>query len=162
MNKKIRGAKKKVLDGITFDSHLEAACYRELKSAGIEFEYNSNTYEIFPGVRLNKVNFIESKVKNRGYHQYFNKKGEKLKLVAVKYTPDFVIKSIDDTPIFIETKGRANDVYPYKRRMFFKKLEDDNTIKEAYFFEPRTVKQIKESIEQIKLILNVNRDNSTT
>ena len=68
MNKKIRGAKKKVLDGITFDSHLEATCYRELKSAGIEFEYNSNTYEIFPGVRLNKVNFIESKVKNRGYN----------------------------------------------------------------------------------------------
>ena len=30
MNKKM-GAKKKVLDGITFDSHLEAACYRELK-----------------------------------------------------------------------------------------------------------------------------------
>ncbi len=53
-------------------------------------------------------------------------------------------------------------MYPYKRRMFLKKLEDDNTIKEAYFFEPRTVKQIKESIEQIKLILNVNRDNTPT
>ena len=41
-------AKKKVIDGITFASSLEAYTYNELKSSGLDFEYEGESFVILP------------------------------------------------------------------------------------------------------------------
>ena len=151
-NKKILGAKKKVFDGIKFDSNLEVSCYKLLKEDNIIFTYNERVIELLPSFRLNKVNYYQSGPKNRGFKQVLTLKGEKLKLPSIKYTPDFIIET-NNNLIIIETKGFENDVYTYKRKLFFNLLEESIIPKNIYFFEPRTVKQIKESIIVIKQIL---------
>ena len=42
--KKVRNAKSKEVDGIKFRSLLEAHCYRQLRDAGIEANYEKKKY----------------------------------------------------------------------------------------------------------------------
>jgi hypothetical protein len=51
--------------------------------------------------------------------------------------------------IIIEVKGRMNDVYPYKKKMFRKFLED-NTKGKVLFFEVYTKENVLQMIEIIK------------
>ena len=160
-NKKIRGAKKHLYEDIMFDSKLEVSCYKLLKEANIQFTYNSLTMTLLESFRLDKVNYYQAGPKNRWFQQVLTKKGEKLKLPSIKYTPDFIIDT-DNNYIIIETKGFENDVYSYKRKLYFTLLEEITTNKNIYFFEPRTVRQIKESILVIKEILTNETKNNTT
>ena len=59
------------------------------------------------------------------------------------YTPDFV-----GTDWIMETKGRANDLYPLKLKMFRKFMEGNPKYK--MFMEPHNIKQILQCIELIK------------
>jgi hypothetical protein len=155
-NKKVIGAKKHYYDNIQFNSALEVSCYKCLKLSNIPFSYEPITFEIFKGFRLNKVNFYHQKSNsNKTFDIFVNKKKEKEKITSITLTPDF---KIDNTKylILIETKGFANDVYPYKRKLLFKYLEENlsENYEGVYYFEPRNVRQVKESIEQIKLLIN--------
>ena len=151
-NKKVRGASKKIYDGIEFDSALEVNCYKLLKASDIKFDYNSRTYELMPKFRLNKVTSYDYS-KSKGYGQTLTKKGLKRVYSTMTLTPDFIIDSGDkNISIIIETKGYANDVYPYKKKMLF--LKHEQLEKELYYFEPRNIAQIKTSINEIKQILN--------
>jgi len=47
-------SKKKVIDGITFASSLEAYTYQKLKDADIEFEYEGKTFEVLPSFRYER------------------------------------------------------------------------------------------------------------
>lgn len=162
-NKKVKGAKKHIYNNIQFDSALEISCYRLLIQENIPFEYNKLKFNISEGFRLEYVNFYNQvSKKDKRFIQYLTKSGEKLKLPAITLTPDFHIL-INDYLILIETKGHPNDVYPYKRKLLFKYLEEKqfkatNTIskgwKGIYYFEPKNIKQIKESIKVIKDIIN--------
>lgn len=158
LNKKVIGAKKHIYNNITFDSKLEIACYQHLKDNNIPFEYGGFKAILFPKFRLEKVRFFQaiySKKKLVGYGEYHTKKDEKQSFTQVTYTPDFKIE-FGNYIIYIETKGNPNDVYPYKRRLFLHQCEQEiqGTDIELYFFEPRNVRQIKESINVIKELLN--------
>lgn len=151
-NKKVRGASKKIYDGIEFDSALEVNCYKLLKEANIKFEYGTKTYELMPKFRLNNVSSYDFS-KAKGYGQTLTKAGLKRMYSNMTLTPDFIIDSGGrDISIIIETKGFANDVYPYKKKMLFLKHEEQE--KKLYYFEPRNIAQIKTSINEIKQILN--------
>lgn len=158
MNKKVIGARKHLYDNIQFDSKLEISCYQLLKDNNIPFEYGGFKAVLFPKFRLEKVRYFQamySKKKLVGYGEYHTKKDEKQSFTQVTYTPDFKIE-FGKYIIYIETKGNPNDVYPYKRRLFLHMCEQEikGTDYELFFFEPRNVRQIKESINVIKELLN--------
>lgn len=106
------GNKKTVIDGIKFDSKLEAKRYSELKlmqKAGV-----IKDLELQPKFLLQE-----------GFRDADGKKHQ-----AINYIADF--KYIQDGETIIEdTKGRETDVYRIKKKMLLYKYPDIN------FFEVR-------------------------
>ena len=137
-NKKVKNAQVTTYDGINFKSKLEVFCYKKLKEHDIPFEYEKHKFTLFEGFKPS-------------FHCYFPNKLGKLELDLTKlrsttYTPDFV----GDYWI-IETKGRSNDLYPVKLKLFRELIEKDIKYKNyKLFIEPHNQNQILQAIELIK------------
>ena len=101
-------AKKVIYDGITFASGLEKFMYKALKEANIEFHYEGESFELLPSFNFNTPCFERQ---SNGKGDFINR-GNK-KVLNIKYTPDFIGKDF-----IIETKGRANDSFPLRWKMF--------------------------------------------
>ena len=143
-NKKVRNATECWYDGIHFKSNLERDSYKALVSAGFNPKYEEHTYvlqdtKLFPTQHY--APFKDRKLHKEvwGLNKY--------KIISIKYTPDFEFV-IDDLLIIIEVKGKANDRYPYQKKLFFKWLEDNNP--NSAFFEIHNKKHLKAAIEIIK------------
>jgi len=135
-------AKKVTFDGIKFASGLEKYMYVALKKAKIKSKYEGETFIVQQG-----FNF-----ENESYERQSNGKGELVnrgqkKILPIKYTPDFVSDSF-----IIECKGRANESFPLRWKMF-KKYVNDN-LKHVILYKPQNQ---KECDEVIKLILTKNK-----
>ena len=103
-------AKKVSFDGITFASGLERYMYQALKKAKIKALYEGATFELQQGFMFNVDSF----------ERQSNGKGDMVnrgckKILPIKYTPDFVSSSF-----IIECKGRANESFPIRWKMFKK------------------------------------------
>ena len=141
--KKKRGpvqSKKITYDNITFASGLERYMYMALKKAKIRALYEGETFELqeafdFPFESFERCGNGKGDYKNRG-----NKK-----ILNIKYTPDFVGKGF-----IIETKGRANESFPLRWKMF-KKLMSESKIGPFTLYKPQNQKECDETI---RLILN--------
>jgi hypothetical protein len=130
-------SKKVVYDGITFASGLEKYMYKALKSAGISAEYESQSFELLPSFTF-KNDCIERQSNGKG--DYVNK-GNK-KVLNIKYTPDFI-----GSDFIIETKGRANDSFPLRWKMFkylMTLMCDNRTL-----YKPQSQKECDITIELI-------------
>lgn len=138
-NKKIKNATSKVLDGIQFKSRLEASIYKTLKEHGIEASYEKVTFEFVPRLRPT-VPFFNRIKKVFGL--------EMKPLQPITYTPDFTF-NYKDMLIIIEAKGFENDVYPVKKNLFRRHLEDME--KYTMYFEIRTKKELLEAIKIVKM-----------
>ena len=103
-------AKKVSFDGITFASGLEKYMYQALKKAKIKAKYEGKTYIIQEGFEF-KTTSYERQSNGKGE---FKDRGNK-KILPIKYTPDFVSNSF-----IIECKGRANESFPMRWKMFKK------------------------------------------
>ena len=145
MKKKIRRkrgpvrAKKVTFDGIKFASGLEKYMYIALKKAKIKAKYEGETYIIQEGFSFD----VDS------YERQSNGKGEMVnrgqkKVLPIKYTPDFVSDSF-----IIECKGRANESFPIRWKMFKKHVKE--RIPHVTLYKPQNQ---KECDEVIKLISN--------
>ena len=140
--KKKRGpvrAKKVTFDGIKFASGLEKYMYIALKKAKIKAKYEGKTYIVQEGFTF----------KNESYERQSNGKGDLVnrgckKILPIKYTPDFVSDSF-----IIECKGRANESFPLRWKMF-KKYVNDN-LKHVTLYKPQNQKECDKVVE---LILN--------
>ena len=55
MGKKQINSKRGVYDGIKFASQLEISCYKLLKEAGIDFEYEGEVFELMSEFHLENV-----------------------------------------------------------------------------------------------------------
>ena len=138
--KKKRGpvrAKKVVFDGIKFASGLEKYMYIVLKKAKINAKYEGKTYIVQEGFEF----------KNESYERQSNGKGDLVnrgckKVLPIKYTPDFVSDSF-----IIECKGRANESFPLRWKMF-KKYVNDN-LKHVTLYKPQNQKECDKVIELI-------------
>ena len=144
MKKKIRRkrgpvrAKKVKFDGIQFASGLEKYMYIALKKAKIKAKYEGKTYivqEVF-------------EFKNKSYERQSNGKGELVnrgckKILPIKYTPDFVSDSF-----IIECKGRANESFPMRWKMFKKYV--NHKMKHVTLYKPQNQKECDKVIELIK------------
>jgi hypothetical protein len=133
-------SKKIIYDGIKFASGLERYMYMALKKAKIKALYEGETFELmegfeFPFESYERCGNGKGDYKNRGNKKIFN----------IKYTPDFVGKGF-----IIETKGRANESFPLRWKMF-KKLITENKLGPFTLYKPQNQKECDETI---KLILS--------
>jgi hypothetical protein len=138
-------SKKVVYDGITFASGLEKYMYKALKEANIHAEYESQSFELLPSFNFSN-DCIERQSNGKG--DYINR-GNK-KVLNLKYTPDFIG---DD--FIIETKGRANDSFPLRYKLFKKHLTDNNDKRALY--KPQCQSECNETV---KLILEKRNGNN--
>ena len=144
MKKKIRRkkrgpvrAKKVSFDGIQFASGLEKYMYMALKKAKIKAAYEGQTYVLQDSFAF-EVDSYERQANGKG--EMVNR-GQK-KILNIKYTPDFVSDSF-----IIECKGRANESFPIRWKMF-KKYVNDN-LKHVTLYKPQNQKECDKVVELI-------------
>ena len=130
-------AKKVIFDGIKFASGLEKYMYMALKKAKIHAIYEGSTFELQEGFMFD-VDSYERQGNGKGT---MINRGQK-KILNIKYTPDFVSSSF-----IIECKGRANESFPLRWKMF-KKYVNDN-LKHVTLYKPQNQKECDEVIELI-------------
>ena len=130
-------SKKTTYDGIKFASGLEKYMYQALKNFKIHAVYEGATFVLQEDFMFN-VDSYERQSNGKG--QMVNR-GQK-KIQNIKYTPDFVSDSF-----IIECKGRANESFPLRWKMF-KKYVNDN-LKHVILYKPQNQKDCDEVIELI-------------
>ena len=130
-------SKKVTFDGITFASGLEKYMYIALKKAKIKSEYEGQTYELQEGFMFD----VDS------YERQGNGKGDMVnrgrkKILNIKYTPDFISDSF-----IIECKGRANESFPIRWKMFKKYVKE--RIPHVTLYKPQNQKECDKVVELI-------------
>lgn len=139
-NKKIKNATSVTVDGIKFKSKFESKVYEVLKEKEFEPKYEPWKFTIFRGF-IPTVPFYDKN--NKTGLLKFNKK----KLIDITYTPDFICE-YNGITIILEVKGKVNDVFPIKRKLFRYYLETWKI--PVMFFEIYSKKQLLQAIEIIK------------
>ena len=131
-------AKRVSFDGINFASGLEKYMYLALKRAKIKADYEGETYVVQDGFEFNNKSY-ERQGNGKGD---FRNRGEK-KILPIKYTPDFVSSSF-----IIECKGRANESFPLRWKMFKKYVKVH--MPHVIIYKPQNQKECDEVINLIK------------
>ena len=130
-------AKKVSFDGIQFASGLEKYMYIALKKAKIYAEYEGITFTLQESFTFN-VDSYERQANGKG--EMVNR-GQK-KIQSIKYTPDFISPSF-----IIECKGRANESFPLRWKMFKKLIKNDMPYVTLY--KPQNQKECDKVVELI-------------
>ena len=127
-------SKKVTYDGIKFASGLEKYMYQALKSFKIHAVYEGMTFVLQEDFIFN-VDSYERQSNGKG--QMVNR-GQK-KIQNIKYTPDFVSDSF-----IIECKGRANESFPLRWKMFKKHVKEHHPYVTLY--KPQNQKECDQVI----------------
>ena len=138
-----RGKKKKDFSfkGIAYKSGLEKNMAILLDSAGIDFAYESKTFEVVEGFKFD-FDCYERQANGKG--DMINR-GRK-KILPIKYTPDFIGEGF-----IIETKGYANETFPLRWKLFKKMLTDTvGNISPLVVYKPQKISECEEVIKLIK------------
>ena len=130
-------SKKVIVDNIEFKSGLEAYMYNALKAANIKAKYEGISYELIPSFDF----------KNKVYERQSNGKGEykdrgSKRILKISYTPDFT-----GTGFIIECKGRANESFPIRWKLF--KMYLYHTRSEVTLYKPQNQKECDETVSLI-------------
>ena len=135
-------SKKVTFDGIKFASGLEKYMYIALKKAKIKADYEGETFVLQEDFKF-QIDSYERQANGKG--DMVNR-GQK-KIQSIKYTPDFVSSSF-----IIECKGRANESFPMRWKMFKKYV--NHKMKHVTLYKPQNQKECDKVVE---LILNKNK-----
>ena len=138
VNKKIKNATSTEYDGIKFKSKLEVTIYKALKEKGLNPLYECNKFILQEGFRPSKPHYVKG-VCLKTSNDY-------AKIIQITYTPDFTVK-YNNKILFIEAKGKQNDSYPIKRKLFLKYLE---SMPNSYFMEVYSKKDLLESLKKFE------------
>jgi|TARA_R110000822_G_scaffold123078_3_gene257420 hypothetical protein len=130
-------ANKVSYDGIDFASGLEKYMYMALKQAKIRVKYEGETF-----VLLNGFHF-----ENEVYERQSNGKGGYInrgckRILPIKYTPDFIGEDF-----IIETKGRANESFPMRWKLFKQLVV--NQFPNVTLYKPQNQQECNETIRLI-------------
>ena len=130
-------SKKVMFDGITFASGLEKYMYIALKKAKIKSRYEGETFTLQEGFMF----------ENESYERQSNGKGDMVnrgskRILPIKYTPDFVSDSF-----IIECKGRANESFPIRWKMFKNYVK--NNLPRVTLYKPQNQKECDKVVELI-------------
>lgn len=140
-NKKVRNATEIYFAGIKFRSKLEVLVYKTLLEEGITPQCESRVFEFVPRLRPTVP--------------FFNRIGKVFgldmkPLQPITYTPDFTFE-YNGILVIIEAKGFENDVFPTKKNLFRRYLEDLDY--PVMYFEVRTK---KETLEALRIVAMEN------
>ena len=130
-------ANKVSYDGINFASGLEKYMYIALQKAKLTALYEGETFELQQGFEFPFESYERT---GNGKGEFMNR-GSK-KILNIKYTPDFVGKHF-----IIETKGRANESFPMRWKMF--KLLVSNQFPGHTLYKPQNQKECDETVRLI-------------
>ncbi len=144
INRKVRGATRVTIDDITFRSKLESNCYLKLKESGFDFTYESDKLILQPDFKPINVTFLGPSKKSKDELII-----HKETIRPITYTLDFTI-NLDPVIVFIESKGRPNDIYPLKRKLALFFLNNCFDGKIYIFAEVHNMKQLDNLISYIK------------
>ena len=137
-------SKKISYDGVNFASGLEKYMYMALKKHKIKAKYEGETFVLINGFHF----------ENESYERQANGKGELVnrgskRILPIKYTPDFIGEDF-----IIETKGRANESFPLRWKLFKRLITEQFP---AYtLYKPQNQRECDRVIE---LILNKYENN---
>ena len=111
--------------------------YIALKKAKIRADYEGCTFTLQEGFMFD----------NESYERQSNGKGEmdnrgSKKILPIKYTPDFISNSF-----IIECKGRANESFPMRWKMFKKYVKEN--LPHVTLYKPQNQKECDKVIELI-------------
>ena len=137
-NRKIKNAQPNEYDGIQFRSVFEANAYRKLKENGFSPLYEAEKVILFKGFKPLRCWYKDGV-------PVLTPKLKIPKILDIVYTPDFKLE-INGMTVYIEIKGFPNDVYPLKRKLFLRKINDEN----AMFFEVHDMRGLALTIEKLK------------
>ena len=141
-------SKKVTYDGINFASGLERYMYMALRKAKIKSKYEGETFVLLNGFHFD----------NECYERQANGKGDYVnrgskRILPIKYTPDFI-----GDEFIIETKGRANESFPMRWKLFKRLLIESNFITQSpinwTLYKPQNQKECDETIRLILLKQN--------
>ena len=130
-------SKKVTFDGIKFASGLERYMYQVLKKNKIHAVYEGATFVLQEDFNF-KIDSYERQANGKG--DMVNR-GQK-KIQSIKYTPDFVSSSF-----IIECKGRANESFPMRWKMFKKYV--NHKLKHVTLYKPQNQKECDETVSLI-------------
>ena len=131
-------ANKVKFDGINFASGLERYCYQALKKEKLFEGYENESFSLIDGFVFSNESFERQA---NGKKEFINR-GSK-KVLGIKYTPDFCGRDF-----IIECKGRANESFPLRWKLFklwLTKNQDGRTC-----YKPQNQKEVDRMIELIK------------
>ena len=131
-------AKKVSYDGINFASGLERYTYMALKKNKLFEGYENEVFQLVESFNFDNESF-EKQANGKG--EYTNR-GQK-KILGIKYTPDFIGKDY-----IIECKGRANESFPLRWKLFKLWLTKNNIGKTLY--KPQNQKEVDLTMILIK------------
>jgi len=136
-------SRKVIFDGITFASGLERYMYQALQKAKIRCDYEGRTFVLVEGFNFD----------NETYERQTNGKGEMVnrgckKILPIKYTPDFIGKEF-----IIETKGRANESFPMRWKLFKRMI--NKMYPHVTLYKPQNQKECDMVVE---LIINKRKN----
>lgn len=130
-------SKKYEVDGTVFASGLERYTYLKLKEAKLFDKYEGETFQLIEGF-YPTIEHWEKQSNGKGE---LRRRDEK-KVLGIKYTPDFTSHDY-----IIECKGRANDTFPIRWKLF--KLLQENTGDKRPLYKPQNQKDVDLIIEII-------------
>ena len=128
-------SKKVTYDGVTFASGLEKYMYQALKKAKIKADYEGKTYTLIEGFDFESSSYERQ---SNGKGQFVDR-GNK-KILPIKYTPDFIGEDF-----IIETKGRANESFPMRWKLFKKFI--NKCYPRVTLYKPQNQKECDQVIE---------------
>lgn len=135
---KVVQSKKIVIDGITFQSTLEGRMYTLLKQAGIKATYEGDKYKTLPSFTFEGECYERARKDSK---EMVNRP----KVLGISYTPDFIGENEE---FFIEVKGRANESFPIRWKLFKLMLQEQG--KKPMLFKPANIADCEQVIEILK------------
>ena len=139
-NRRIIGATPyRAFDGTWMRSKLETRVYKWLYDLGFNPQYESETFITWTGPRPTVPFYDLSKTR----HNQLNMK----KLIDIRYTPDFIMM-YKGIKIIIEAKGKENDQFPIRKKLFRAYLETVDY--PVIYAEIYTKRQLNEFINELK------------
>ena len=130
-------SKKVICDGITFASGLEKYMYLALRKAKIKADYEGKTFTLIDGFEFDTTSY-ERQSNGKGE---FKNRGDK-KILPIRYTPDFV-----SNEFIIECKGRANESFPMRWKLFKKFI--NRCYPHVTLYKPQNQKECDQVVELI-------------
>ena len=135
-------ARKVKFDGITFASGLERYCYQQLKKEKLFDKYEGETFTLVESFSPGNEYWAHQ---SNGKGDFIRRDGKKV--LGISYKPDFT-----SSDYIIECKGRPNESFPIRFKLFRKHLVEVKDLRAVYV--PKNQKDVDYMVKQIKLRRN--------